>query len=178
MSGAIVVERKFVDLAAQELRDRFPAWSEKNKDRIERAIDRVKCNCVSRTNDPNLFLVFKSSSVSPCQRIDRSAGTCTCEDFQFRQSKCKHRIAVYLAMRALEIAREFDDGLSEFLRRECDGSPRAVQTTPRGVWEWIDGSYWGHRCADGFEIGQDEIFGFGGVVWCARCNESPEEVAA
>ena len=111
MNTQIIAQPAYIDNALNELALQFPEWCSvfEHQVRIQRAEQIAKQGGIERIGEQR-FTVPSSRTDNEPYIVDRSVGTCTCPDYRknlFHTSptgwKCKHRIAVYLTLRAFEM---------------------------------------------------------------------------
>lgn len=103
-----------VSLALEEIQAQHPAWAETQRARLERALQILnRPGSIQRdTEPPHDFVVESASAPDLCYTVSSEPAACTCPDFEKRAKReghvveCKHRIAVYLAVRAAEITEQ------------------------------------------------------------------------
>jgi hypothetical protein len=120
---------QFVKLAFDELVQKYPRWHENDRLCIEHGCALASSGAVRQVGE-NLFEVNHDQQNRKTYVVNRAAQACNCPAYipqttQLDQThRCKHRIAVYLHARALELRHQFDAEWREFLCETCDGRER------------------------------------------------------
>ena len=131
----------YIEDAITELLTQFPAWCDQfeHRIRIERAEGIAKNGGICSLGD-NRYAVPSAKNNGEPYIVDRSVGTCSCPDYRkniFDTSrtgwKCKHRIAAYLVIRALEL--EEQDHLAHNLDAHMPVMPLEETAAERHAYE-------------------------------------------
>ena len=105
----IIIGKTYVTQAVIELKEKFPLFYAQNAARVEHAADAVRSGWVARGMAEHRFVVQSNSECGASYLVDRQVSSCECKWSTLQKKICSHRISVHLAVRALELEREYDE---------------------------------------------------------------------